>query len=250
MSLVPGSSERSRAKRHRDEESLRRALAATPVSIVPDDAKAYVRERVLDYAGFCEDQAWSSRLWYYGLRIPAIVIATIVPALIAANLGSTGRVIATGLGVIVAALGAVEHFLNVGERWRHYRSLVERLKSETWAYLSNALPYNRATGAEAARRDFVDRIEHIIQEDVTRYLAITHTEGTQTGTPQRASGQTDPGAAGAGAHADGEAQAAAANGADGSPVTARSAANGADGGAGAAGSPAGHRGSHARSAKG
>ena len=74
---VPKWPETSRSKRRKDEETLKHALAAVRPTA---EAKAYIEDRVLPYAAFCEDQAWSSRVGFYWLRIPAIVIATIVPA--------------------------------------------------------------------------------------------------------------------------------------------------------------------------
>jgi hypothetical protein len=173
--------ERSREKRRVDEAALETGLGkANP----PQATKTYIEDRVLQYAVFCENQAWSSRIAYYWLRIPAIVIATIVPALIAANPGSAGRVVATVLGVLVAALTAVEHFLNVGGRWRHYRSLVERLKSETWAYLGNAPPYNKINDSVATATSFIAEVEHIIRTDVGQYISLINTD-TDKGTDDR-----------------------------------------------------------------
>ena len=57
---------------------------------------------------------------YYGLRIPAIVLAAVVLALVA-NLGPGWRVVTVVFGVTVAAASAVEHFISAGDKWRHYR---------------------------------------------------------------------------------------------------------------------------------
>jgi len=157
--------ERARAKRQADEDELQGAIE----KLEDSSAKQYLQLRVLPYARFCEDQANNSRLTYYWLRIPAIILAAIVPALVAANLGAGTRWIATILGIVVAATAATEHFLNVGARWRHYRSTVESIKSETWKYLA----------AQGVAKPLVQRIEGMIQQDWNTYIGIIDTERAQ-----------------------------------------------------------------------
>ena len=175
--------ESARRKRHADEDELEQALGElrpTPV------AARYLQRRVLPYARFCEDQANNSRLWYYWLRIPAIVLAAIVPALVAANLGSVTRWLATGLGIVVAGTTGVEHFLNVGARWRHYRSTVESLKSEAWSYLELAGAYRRVAPGDGALALLVDRTEHTLRLDWTTYVALVDPDlqdGGRRGSP-------------------------------------------------------------------
>jgi hypothetical protein len=172
---VPASpgSEPDTAKREDDERALKLAIDKLGL---PPDAADYLNGRYLPYTRFCETQATKWRVGYYWLRIPAITLAAFVPALVAANLGLAGRLIATGLGVVIAALSAVEHFLNAGGRWRHYRGTVERLKSEGWAYLALASPYTGATDHPSALPSFVDQIERLIRSDVGDYVALVDTE--------------------------------------------------------------------------
>ena len=132
--------------------------------------------RFLPYAEFCEERAKGWRLGYYSLRIPAIILAAVVPALVAANLGSTGRWVATALSVTVATLSAVEHFLDAGGRWRHYRGLVKRFKSEAWAYVALATPYSGYRDHDSALGRFVDHVERVIRSDVGEYVALVDTE--------------------------------------------------------------------------
>jgi len=111
----------TKPKREADERDLERAAAGLQL---PAPVATYVNYRILPYARFCENQANGSRLTYYWLRISAIVLAAIVPALVAANLGGATRWIATGLSILVAGTTGTEHFLNVGARWGHYRATV------------------------------------------------------------------------------------------------------------------------------
>lgn len=77
---------------------------------------------------------------------------------------------------MIAVLTTLEHFLNAGGRWRHYRSTVERLKSEGWAYLSLATPYATAGDHDAGFPTFVDQVEAMIRADVGHYVTIVDTD--------------------------------------------------------------------------
>lgn len=178
---VSASSEQESAKRQDDERALKAAIDKLEL---PADAAEYLHGRYLAYTRFCEDQATKWRVGYYWLRIPAITLAAFVPALVAANLGVAGRLVATGLGVVIAALSAVEHFLNAGGRWRHYRGTVERLKSEGWAYLALASPYTNATDHPSALPSFVDQVERMIRADLGDYVALVDTDAPTRTRPQ------------------------------------------------------------------
>jgi hypothetical protein len=75
------------------------------------------------------------------------------------------------LGVIVAATSAVEQFLNTGERWRHYRATVERLKSQAWLFIEQADPAYRTGGDHrAAFPTFVASAEQAFSDESIRYV--------------------------------------------------------------------------------
>jgi Protein of unknown function (DUF4231) len=75
------------------------------------------------------------------------------------------------LGLLVSLSIAVEEFFHFGERWRHYRSTVELLKSEGWDYF-------QATGDRYEGKDynqtypvFAAQVEHISRQEVDTYIA-------------------------------------------------------------------------------
>jgi len=163
---------------HRDEEMLAETIAQATHD---ERIKSYFTKRFLEYLRWLEDGSASNLIVYYGLRIPAIVLAALVPALVALNLGSTGRVITVILGVIVAAATAVEHFLTSGQRWRHYRGSVELMKSEGWLYLELAGPYSNLKSLEAAFPTFVGRVETLMRDEVNEYVTTIVAERERSG---------------------------------------------------------------------
>ena len=171
------------SRRYEEEERLEAVLGS--LELEPKQ-HAYLTERFLPYLRFLEDGAHDNRLIHYALRIPTIVLATILPALIAADPGAEGRALAVALGVIVAATTAVEHFLNSGERWRHYRATVERLKSQAWLFVEEADPTYRAdSGHRAAFPAFAAAAEQSFSQESVRYVTQVVSERPVSGAPER-----------------------------------------------------------------
>jgi hypothetical protein len=152
---------------HREEKLLEEAIDGVSLD---EQKRSYFKRRYLEYLRWLEDGSARNLISYYALRIPAIVLAALVPALVALDLGTVGRTITVALGVVVAATTAVEHFLGSGERWRHYRGSVELMKSEGWLYLQLAGSYASYPTLEAAFPDFVERVETLMRSEVREYV--------------------------------------------------------------------------------
>jgi len=169
---------------HRDELLLEAALdEARP----PEHVRSYFTRRYLEYLRWLEGGSANNLTLYYALRIPAIVAAALVPALVALDFGATGRTLTALLGVFVAAATAVEHFLSSGQRWRHYRGSVELMKSEGWLFLQLAgRPYSTFDSLEAAFPAFVERVETLMRSEVREY--VTSTIAEQQPTPPSSGG--------------------------------------------------------------
>jgi hypothetical protein len=153
---------------HRDENLLEEAIDRVSLD---EQMRNYFKGRYLEYLRWLENGSTANLVRYYALRIPAIVLAALVPALVALNLGPVGRAITVVLGVIVAASTAVEHFLSSGQRWRHYRGTAELMKSEGWLYLQLAGSYASYPTLEAAFRDFAGRVETLMRDEVREYVS-------------------------------------------------------------------------------
>lgn len=157
-----------RRERLREVRLLLSAVAALDLERQIAD---YLTSRYLDYLQWLENGANANLRIYYSLRIPALVLAATVPALIALDFGTVGRTITVVLGIVVAAATAVEHFLNSGQRWRHYRGTAELMKSEAWLYLELAGDYASYTRHDAAFPTFVARAEALMRDEVREYVS-------------------------------------------------------------------------------
>jgi Protein of unknown function (DUF4231) len=124
----------------------------------------------LEYLRWLEDGSARNLALYYALRISAIIIAATIPALVALDPGTAGRIVTIILGVIVAVATTVEHFLNCGHRWRHYRGSAELLKSEGWMYLGLTNGYAKHADLQGALPDFVANVERITRDEVREYV--------------------------------------------------------------------------------
>ena len=167
---------------HKDEERLAQALIERGGD---ERTQTYFTGRYLEYLRWLEDGSAQNLIIYYSLRIPALVLAAVVPALVALNPGTVGRTITVALGVIVAATTTVEHFLSSGVRWRHYRGSVEIMKSEGWLYLQLAGPYAQHPTLAAALPDFVDHVETFMRGEVREYVATIIAEQPSTAAPAK-----------------------------------------------------------------
>jgi Protein of unknown function (DUF4231) len=157
----------------REEKLLEEAIDEVSLD---EQMRSYFKRRYVEYLRWLEDGSARNLAVYYTLRIPAIVLAALVPALVALDLGTVGRTITVVLGVIVAATTTVEHFLSSGQRWRHYRGSVELMKSEGWLYLQLAGSYASYPTLEAAFPDFVARVETLMRDEVREYVSTISAE--------------------------------------------------------------------------
>ena len=178
------------ANRHREEELLQEALTQHAPNQHVD---TYFRLRYLEYLRWLEDGAAHNLTLYYALRMSAIILGATIPALVALDPGTAGRIVTVILGVIVAVATTVEHFLNCGHRWRHYRGSAELLKSEGWMYLGLTNGYAKHADLESGLRDFVANVERIMRDEVREYVTtIVADRKTPNSTDETADPSADP----------------------------------------------------------
>jgi hypothetical protein len=136
----------------------------------------FLRSRWLENVLWMEAAAQRTRTRYYALRLLTVVGAVIVPALVSINAIGGAETAITWLtfavSLVVAVSAAVEGFFRFGERWRHYRSLVEELKSEGWNLYELCGPYRADSATHAsAFPTFVDRVNDVLRRETQAYIA-------------------------------------------------------------------------------
>lgn len=136
--------------------------------------KDFLTRRWLDQILWMEGAAQRAQGRYYRLRLVTVVGAVVVPVLVGLNLtGGVGEAVAwvtVGVSLVVAVSAAVEEFFNFGQRWRHYRRTVERLKAEGWLFFELVGDYVSENGHAGAFPRFAGRVEDLLREDVDVYV--------------------------------------------------------------------------------
>jgi hypothetical protein len=138
--------------------------------------KRFLHSRWLDQVAWMEARAKTAQTRYYALRLVAIVGGVFVPALVGLKLGNSGSSpnwifwITFFLSLLVAVCVAVEEFFHYGERWRHYRRIVEMLKSEGWQFFQLAGSYQKHENHDEAYSVFAARVEEILHQDIEMFM--------------------------------------------------------------------------------
>jgi uncharacterized protein DUF4231 len=160
-----------------------------------DEQRHFISSRWLENVLWMEASAQRTRTRYYALRLTTIIGAVIVPALVSINaVGGTESAITwitAAVSLVVALSAAVEGFFRFGDRWRHYRSLVEELKFEGWSFHELNGPYagDGATHATAFPT-FVERVNALLTRETQTYISEIAAPAQGTGTSETApSGQ-------------------------------------------------------------
>jgi len=136
----------------------------------------FVRSRWVESVLWMEAAAQRTRRRYYALRLVTVVGAVTVPALVSINaVGGTATVVTWltfSISLLVAASAAVEALFRLGEKWRHYRSLVEELKTSGWNFqqLTGPFAQNGATQAGAFPA-FADAVNAMLKHETETFIA-------------------------------------------------------------------------------
>lgn len=135
----------------------------------------YLKGRWLDQLEWFDEKAARNQRVHRTLRIVALVGGVISPVLINAAVGGDARwmeVAAVLVSVMVGIAVALEGFLRPGDRWLQYRQSAELLRAEWWLYVSLAGEFSRFASVADAHQHFVDRVERIVGNDVTGFVAL------------------------------------------------------------------------------
>lgn len=163
------------------EDSLATSIDALGL---PARQTTYLKRRWLDQLEWFEAKAGSNQRTHRRLRIVALVGGVISPVLINAAVGEDAgwlEIAAVVVSVVVGIAVALEGFLRPGERWLQYRQTAELLRTEWWMYVSLAGDYVDFPTLTDAHERFVDRVEQIVGQDVTGFVALAAASSRASG---------------------------------------------------------------------
>lgn len=141
-----------------------------------DLQKHYLRSRWLEQVVWMEDKAQDCRNRYHMLRLTTIIGGLIVPALVGLNAvtGIVGDVVywmIFFISLMVSITAGLDEFFKYGDRWRHYRSIVEELKIIGWQYFQLAGRFKDFKSHHVGYISFVNTIEDIMQKEVEVFVS-------------------------------------------------------------------------------
>ncbi len=146
--------------------------------------------RYLEYGRWLDGAARRAQRAHYLLRITALVGGVLLPAVASLDaLSDTGalRWVTVGIGVMVGLSVAIDGFMNLRERWLHFRLAAETVLSELWQFAT--LSGERYEGKESYEDAFptlVVECERFIATEVATYVKGPARESSDAG------GGTDP----------------------------------------------------------
>jgi hypothetical protein len=160
------------------ESGQEREALATMIDVLDDLSvlqKRFLHSRWLDQLLWMGWKAKKCQSYYYALRLVAIIGGVIVPALVGLRLDDGPVAVwkfrfTLLLSLLVAICVAVEEFFHYGERWRHYRRIVEILKSEGWQFFQLAGAYDKYPRHSEAYTPFAAKVEEILHQDVEMFM--------------------------------------------------------------------------------
>ncbi|MEP6639803.1 MAG: DUF4231 domain-containing protein, partial [Chloroflexota bacterium] len=140
---------------------------------IPDIMKKQLLYRWLDEVDWIERSAGSSLRMHHLLRFVAIVGGVLVSGLLGLNAtgqaGDNARVAAFIISLVVTGALSLDEYFRLGEKHRHTRLVVEKLRSEGSLYFALAGPYENRTH-QTAFRQFAARVEAIATADVVEWV--------------------------------------------------------------------------------
>jgi hypothetical protein len=157
-----------------DEVEAKRELTGLIEKLeVSDTEKEYLQSRWLNQIVWMDFKSRRCRRWFHLTRGLVLVGGIIVPAMVASEffIKNDGFHWTTvGVSLFVGIVGALEVFFHLGDKWRHYRANVESLKTEGWLFSLRSGRYRRYGSQAEAFPVFAERVEELLQRDVSEYL--------------------------------------------------------------------------------
>lgn len=129
------------------------------------EATDYIRQRLDDQQHWYSVKSLINKKYYLRFKISTIILAVLIPLVSGleefTTLQISTHLITGALGAVVAILSSVSGLLKFKDKWIHYRTASEQLKSEKYLWASKTAPYNRSD----AYHVLVSRVEAIIHAE-------------------------------------------------------------------------------------
>jgi hypothetical protein len=152
---------------HPELEEIDEALAQLPLA---EPHKSALRTRYVGYGQWLETGSKRTRIGHYVLRLLAAVSGVVAAALAGVNVERPeARWGIFALALVVATCLTIDSLFNLEERWLHYRTASEELKSRLWSFVQLG-DSSAAGGLENARVRFVEDTERFFREEVGTYV--------------------------------------------------------------------------------
>ncbi len=129
------------------------------------EATDYIRQRLDEQQQWYSLKSVINKKNYYRFKISTIILAVLIPLISGMEeltaITLPANLITGALGALVAILSSVSGLLKFKDKWIHYRTASEQLKSEKYLWSSKTAPYNRSD----AYHVLVSRVEAIIHAE-------------------------------------------------------------------------------------
>lgn len=172
------------------EPEIRRAIAELPLD---HRQRSYLIDRLVNQLAWFERKSARNQKLQRYYRITALAGGLLLPVLVNETATSSEdwvRIASIAVSLVVGMAAGLETFLRPGDKWLQYRQSAERLRSEWWMYVNLAGPfYADSPSHDAAFLGLVERVESIVSDDVSGFVAIVAPSTQVPGAPQ--SGQDD-----------------------------------------------------------
>lgn len=160
-----------------EDDAIRRTIDALEREGKLDPLQTtFVRDRWLGQLQWFERKAGKHQREMNVYRVVLLAGGVALPVVV--NLAATRsdgwiEVAAVVLSLVVGFVAGLDAFRRPGERWLRYRQTAEQLRAEWWRYVNLVGDeYTKFATVSDAFRTFVVRVQAIIEQDVSGYVAI------------------------------------------------------------------------------
>jgi hypothetical protein len=130
-------------------------------------------DRLSEQLDWYQSKSAHHKLWFQWLKVVQIIVAALIPAIVAAD-GSSA--VAGALGAVIVILEGVQQLFQFQQNWIAYRGTAEALKHEKYLYLADAGEY---AGAEQRDTLLAERVEGLVSQEHAAWAASKHEHATR-----------------------------------------------------------------------